>query len=136
MRAIFFALPLILFACSSAPERASEAPAEEKHAAAQTDNCLDNPDLAKNWGECNVKHTVYMAADSFAKCRKAAPKAKGSVVYFDLAIKSDGTVKNAKAKGGAGKLTKCLGGVMKKLQFAQPPAGKEVTITVPYQLEP
>ncbi len=132
-------LPLLLFACAApTPERATEAPAEEKHSAADTDRCLDNPELARTWGDCNVKHTVYLEADTFAKCRKTAPTAKGTV-NFQLRVKADGSVRSAKAlgeKGNKGKLVACLSRAMKKLQFAAPPKGKEPTITVPYLLEP
>jgi hypothetical protein len=130
-------LPVVLLAAcsSSTPDHESSAPISEKEAAAQTDSCLDNPDLSRSWGDCNVKHTVYLESAALAKCRKNAPHAKGSVV-FELRVKGDGHVKNAKvvSGGGNGKLVACLQNVMKQLQFASPPKGKEATITVPYQL--
>ena len=136
---IFLPLFALITACSSnqpAPERSESAPPEEKHAASQTDQCLDNPELSRSWGECNVKHTVYLASDQLEKCRKANPSAKGTV-NFDLRIKADGKVKSAKPEGGKhGKHTACVAKVLRKLQFASPPKGKEATISVPYQLEP
>ncbi|MGZ3658232.1 MAG: hypothetical protein ACXVB9_17980 [Bdellovibrionota bacterium] len=139
MRAsLIFFFALTLSACSSSettPERAAEAPdAGTKKAAAQTDQCLDNPDLSRAWGECNVKNTVFQASSQLEKCRAASPGAKGTV-DFELHVKANGTVKSAKAKGGKhGKHTACVARVLKKLKFASP--GKDATITVPYQLEP
>lgn len=140
MRALLLVPFLIFAACSSSPsttpERAESAAPEEKTAASQTDQCLDNPELAKSWGDCNVKSTVYLASGKLAKCRKASPDAKGTV-SFEVRIRPDGTVKSAKALGGKhGKHTACVARVLRKLRFAAPPKGKEAVITVPYQLEP
>jgi hypothetical protein len=141
MRAIILLAPLLLFACSGStppppPERAADANAADQAAAAQTEQCLDNPELAKTWGDCNVKSTVYLASEQLGKCRVASPKAKGTV-SFQLRIKPDGTVKSARALGGKhGKHTSCVARVFRKLKFAPPPQGKEAPITVPYQLEP
>jgi hypothetical protein len=138
MRALIL-LSLLLAGCSSSapaptPERADGAPSEEKKAASSTDACLDNPELAKSWGECNVKNTVFGAGPELEKCRKASPKAKGAV-SFELHIAPNGSVKRAKALGAHhGKHTSCVAKVLQKLQFAPP--GKDATITVPYQLEP
>ena len=138
-RILALCLPLVfLAACSSStPDRAVDSPAAEKAAASNTDKCLDNPDLSRTWGECNVKQALYSQSAAFAKCRKADPEAKG-IVNFELKVKADGHVKNAKAVNGEknGKLVACLARAMKKLQFAATPKGKDATITVPYQLEP
>jgi hypothetical protein len=138
MRAFAVLLPLFLLAaCSSsppAPEHADSANDSEQKAAARTDQCLDNPELAKSWGDCNVKNTVFSASAQLEKCRKAYPEAKGTV-SFELHVLPDGHVKSAKALGGHhGKHTTCVSRVFRKLQFA-PPA-KDAVITVPYQLEP
>lgn len=141
MRAILFLSALFLVACSSAtppptPERAADASAADQAAAAQTQQCLDNPELSKTWGDCNVKSTVYLASDELAKCRQASPAATGTV-SFELRIKPDGSVRSAKALGGKhGKHTACVARVFRKLRFAAPPQGKEARITVPYQLAP
>ena len=127
---------LLLAACSSTPERAEHSAPEEKKAASQTDQCLDNPDLARSWGDCNVKQTVFLASTDLAACRKASPAAKGTL-NLELRIKGDGFVKSAKAVSGPkGKLSACVAKVMKKLRFAPPPNGKTAKINVPYQLEP
>jgi hypothetical protein len=138
MRFLPLVMVLALTACSSSTERAPEAPLTEEQAAEQTDQCLDNPELARSWGDCNVKHTLFLEADALAACRKNAPKAKSGVLQFELQVKADGKVRSAKAKSKSKfpKLEKCLVGVMKKLQFAAPPSGKEPVITVPYQLAP
>lgn len=135
MRHLFLlALLATLTACSSSPETVSEeASAEER--SAHTDECLDNPELAKTWGDCNVKKTLFLESDALAKCRKANPKAKGTV-NFQLHVRKDGTVKSAKPVGGGGKHTFCVVKVLKGLKFAPPPGGKEPVITIPYQLEP
>ena len=140
MRALSLLLPLLfLAACSSSPatpDNAGPAASSDQQAADKTDQCLDNPELARAWGDCNVKNTVFQASGLLAKCRKANPNATGTV-SFELRIQPDGKVKSAKALGGKhGKLTACVSRVFRKLQFAQPPQGAEATITVPYQLEP
>jgi len=129
---------LALSACSSSTERASEAPLSEQEASVNTDACLDNPELSRSWGDCNVKHTLFLEADGLAACRKLAPKAKAGSLNFELQVKSDGKVRNAKArpKSKFPKLEACIVKVMKRLQFAAPPSGKEPVITVPFQLEP
>jgi hypothetical protein len=134
-----FFLAVLLTACSSSaptPERAAGAPDEEQQAAAHTDACLDNPELARRWGDCNVKHTVYLASADLEKCRGKSPGANGTV-SFELRVAGDGSVKSAKALGGAkGKHTACVAKAFRKLRFAPPPRGKAVTITVPYQSVP
>lgn len=137
MRILLAIAALALTACSSStPQRAETARPEEKHAAAQTDKCLDNPELAKAWGDCNVKSTVFQASADLEKCRAKAKNVKGSV-DFELRIRANGSVKHARVVNGRhGKLTNCVAKVFKKLQFAAPPQGKEATITVPFQLEP
>jgi TonB family protein len=140
MRRILACLPvLLLVACSSSeptPERAETAPPAEQQAAAKTDACLDNPDLARSWGECNVKQTVYLASDQLARCRSPKQHPKGTV-NLELKVKADGHVRSARVVNGRhGKITACVARVMKSLRFAPPPKGKEATITVPYQLEP
>lgn len=134
-----FVLPLLaLSACSSTPERAEDAAPTEQQAADNTDKCLDNPELAKSWGDCNVKHVLFDEAGSLASCRKLAPKAKAGALNFELQVKKDGSVKYARAKPSSKypKLEGCIVRVMKRLKFAAPPEGKEPVITVPYQLAP
>jgi outer membrane biosynthesis protein TonB len=135
----FYLLPfLALAACSSAPERATEAPQTEQQAADNTDKCLDNPELARTWGDCNVKHVLFDESGSLSSCRKLAPKAKSGALTFELQVKKDGSVKYARAKPSSKypKLEGCIVRVMKRLKFAAPPEGKEPMITVPYQLAP
>lgn len=136
MRLLLSASVFLLASCSSTPQRAKGSPDEEKHAAKETDECLDNPELAKSWGDCNVKHTLYLAAGPFAECRERHPLARGTV-SFELAVKGDGSVRNAKARDArqSPKLVRCLSGAMRKLRFAPPPGGREAKITVPYQLD-
>jgi hypothetical protein len=135
MRALAL-LAFLLTACSSntaAPDRAASAPPAEQKAAASTDQCLDNPELARSWGDCNVKSTVYGAEADLAKCRALAHHPKGEV-NFQLKIKADGSVRSAKVLNGRhGKLTNCVAKVFKKLKFASP--GKDVAVTVPFELE-
>lgn len=134
MRALFVLAVFALSACSSSEPKLDEGSSTEKQASAQTDKCLDNPLLAKEWGECNVKSTVFQASASLEKCRMANPGARGTVNY-EVKILANGHVKSVKPLGGQhGKHTVCVSRVFRKLQFAAP--GKDATITVPYQLEP
>lgn len=135
MRHLFAAALLVTFAaCSSSSETVPEGASPEERSA-HTDECLDNPELSKTWGDCNVKHTLFQKSAELAKCRKANPKARGTV-DFQLQLRPDGSVKTVKPLGGAGQHTYCVVRVMKKLKFAPPPSGKAPTITIPYQLEP
>ncbi len=139
MRYVLFLSLFALAACSSStPERAENASDTEQVAAENTNNCLDNPELARTWGDCNVKHTLFDAAAPLAACRKLAPKAKAGNLNFELQVIKGGKVKYAKAKSKSNypKLEACISKVLKGLKFAEPPTGKEPVITVPYQLEP
>ncbi len=135
MRHLFLALLLGSLAACSSSERSPDEPMTAEEAAAHTDECLDHPELSKTWGDCNVKHTLFEKSAALSRCRKASPKAKGTV-NFQLHVHSNGTVKSVKPLGGSGKHTYCVVKVMKGLRFAPPPAGKEPVITIPYQLEP
>jgi hypothetical protein len=129
MRALLFTSLFLFAACSSepsTPERADKASPEEQKAAAHTDECLDNPELAKSWGDCNVKSILYQASSKLEKCGKGA-----GTVNFELRVKADGTVKSAKALGQKGKHVSCLGHVLQGLKFARP--GNDVKITVPLE---
>jgi hypothetical protein len=139
MRFPFFMLPLLaLLSCSSSPERVADSPAPEKMAAISTDKCLDNPELSRTWNDCNVKHILFSEAASLAACRKLAPRAKAGALNFELQVKKDGHVKYARAnpRSKYPKLEGCIVRILKRLQFATPPLGKEPVIMVPYQLEP
>ena len=131
MRVLVLAFLLVGCASTDSDKSTSAPPQDESK---KTDQCLDNPNLAKEWGECNVKYTVFRASDALGKCRKASPAAKGTVSY-EVKIKADGHVKSVKrVTGPNNKHTTCVWRVFRHLQFAAP--GKEATITVPYQLEP
>jgi len=139
MRIAYLLLPLlILSSCSSSSDVESDASATEEQAANSTDKCLDNPELSRAWGDCNVKRTLFGEANALAACRKLAPKAKKGSLNFEVQVQKDGKVKNAVArpKSQYPKLEGCIVRVLKRLQFAAPPSGKEPVITVPYQLEP
>jgi len=134
MRALYLFALFAFSACSSSEPKLEEASSPEKQAASKTDKCLDNPELAKAWGECNVKNTVFEASEKLEKCRRANPGATGTVNY-EVKILSGGKVKSVKPMGGQhGKHTVCVSRVFRQLQFAAP--GKDATITIPYQLEP
>ncbi|HEY8278977.1 MAG TPA: hypothetical protein VIH99_05100 [Bdellovibrionota bacterium] len=138
MRLPIFLLTLtfsLLVACSSTPERASDAPAEEKHSASETDRCLDNPELAKGFGECNIKYTVFSSKDVLGSCHKLKGKGNGPYLVL-LKLRKDGSVKSTRAGNAAAKskLGACLQKEMKKLKFAAHPLGQEVDISIPYEL--
>jgi hypothetical protein len=136
MRALPFLAFILLASCSSSePKLNSDSSASgQSQASKLTDSCLDNPELAKAWGECNVKSTVFQASEKLEKCRLANLDASTTVNY-EIKILGNGKVKSVKPLGGRhGKHTNCVSRVFRKLQFAAP--GKESIITVPYQIEP
>jgi hypothetical protein len=126
-----FAL-LSLAACSTAPT----AQEQEEKAAEATDLCLANPAMAKTWGECNVKTTIFQRAEGIGQCQTKHGKAKGETLMLKIRLKQNGKVRNVWAEDGSAKnkpLEKCLSKEISRLQFAAPPKGVNPVIYFPFQ---
>jgi hypothetical protein len=123
---------LSLAACStttSTQERAEEA-------AEATDECLANPAMAKTWGECNVKTTIFQRAEEIGQCQAKHGKAKEGTLMLKIRLKPNGKVRNVLAEDGSAKnkpLEKCLTQEISRLQFAAPPKGVNPVIYFPFQ---
>jgi hypothetical protein len=132
MKKLFLLLPLFLIACSSAP---SESPEEETLAQA-TDECLANPKLAKSWGECNVKSTIYDRMDVIMGCQTKHGIGKRESIQFLIEVKPNGGVKKVSANKNENKnqlLEDCLKVEIGKMKFASPPKGVKPVINFPYR---
>lgn len=131
MRKLFFLALFALTACSTTPSEPSEAELAEA-----TDECLSNPKLARAWGECNVKSTIYQGSDGIARCQKAHAKANSETLMLKIRLKQDGKVNKVWAEEGTAKnkpLEGCLRKEISKLQFAAPPKGVDPVIYFPFQ---
>lgn len=131
-RALSLIALLSLAACSTTPSAEKEA----EQAAEATDECLANPAMAKSWGECNVKTTIFQRADGIGQCQSKHGKAKGETLMLKIRLKQNGKVKNVLAEDGSAKnkpLEKCLSQEISKLQFAAPPKGVNPVIYFPFQ---
>lgn len=133
------ALVLLATACSSTPMKSEEELIEEE-AAAATDACLKDPALARSWGECNVKRTIFDRMDQIGACQKkhgkpAKPGDVSGAMLLTIHLKQDGRVQNVKAEQSKNKpLEACLGKEISKLKFASPPKGVKPVIYFPYQM--
>lgn len=124
---------LSLAACSTAPSTEDRA---EEAAAEATDECLANPAMAKSWGECNVKTTIFQRAEGIGQCQAKHGKAKGETLMLKIRLKQNGKVRNVWAEDGSAKnkpLEKCLSQEISRLQFAAPPKGVNPVIYFPFQ---
>ena len=130
----FFA-PAFLFlamACSSTPTEQKT----EEQAAEATDRCLANPELAKEWGECNVKTSLFAQKEGIGKCQSQFSKNPSQTMMLKIRLKPDGSVRRVKAEEGGPKnrnLERCLSKVVEKIRFASPPKGVKPVIYFPTQ---
>jgi len=137
LRRFLFATVFALTACATSPEKPAEVDAAA--AAQATDTCLSNPALAEQWGECNVKHTIYGSRAAIAACQAKFAKASktGGVLMMKIRIKPDGFVKEVAADDSVypanKKLEACLAREIGKLRFAKPPKGVKPVVYYPYQ---
>jgi hypothetical protein len=123
---------LSLAACSSTPTIEEQ----EEKAAAATDECLANPAMAKTWGECNVKATIFQRAQGIGQCQTKHAKAKGETLMLKIRLRQNGKVRNVWAEEGSARnrpLEKCLSKEISRLQFATPPKGVNPVIYFPFQ---
>lgn len=123
---------LSLAACSSTPSAEDQA----EKAAEATDECLANPEMAKSWGECNVKTTIFQRAGGIGQCQAKHGKAKGETLMLKISLKKSGKVSKVWAEDGTARnkpLESCLSKEISSLQFATPPKGVKPVIYFPFQ---
>jgi len=134
MKFVSLSLLLLLSACSSAPEVTEEENAA-KAAAEATEQCFANPELAKAWGECNVKKTIYGRMEGIGACQMKHGQ-NNAAMMLKISVRPNGRVKEVRAEDGAAKnrpLEKCLAAEISRLHFAAPPEGVKPVIYFPYQ---
>ena len=127
---------LFLAACASQPS------VEEQEAAAAkaTDECLADSALAREWGECNVKRTIYARMAAIGECQRKFHKGSrpGDTLMLKIRVRPNGRVKDVRADENVRPVNKplesCLSKEIGKLQFAAPPQGVKPIIYFPYQL--
>lgn len=131
MKKILSAFLLCIFAsCASSPPTEEELAQEKAQA---TNECLSNPEMARTWGECNVKATIFSRKEEIAKCQAKHSKASQTMM-LKISLQPSGKVKGVKAENGSAKnrrLENCLKQAMRNLQFAAPPSGATPTIMFP-----
>lgn len=129
MKFLLVGLSLLLFSCAgSKPE--SE---EETVPGIGAEACLEKPELAKAWGECNVKKTIYDRRVQIASCVKENKGKKESVL--NLKLQPDGKVKEVEFEESAKykRAVPCLKKEFSKLKFAAPPKGVNPVIMYPME---
>jgi hypothetical protein len=132
IRTLSFLALLSLAACSTTPSAEEQA----EQAAQATDECLANPGLAKGWGECNVKSTIFQRAEGIGQCQAKHSKAKGETVMLKIRLKPNGKVRKVWADEGTARnkpLEACLAKEISGLQFSAPPKGVNPVIYFPFQ---
>jgi hypothetical protein len=136
MRILSLSLLLLLSACTTTPS-GTEEEVDAQIAAEATDHCLANPELAKAWGECNVKKTIFSRMDAIGQCQMKHSKADSKdAMMLKIRLRPNGRVKDVRAEEGKAKnrgLEKCLSSVISKLKFAAPPKGVSPVIYFPFQ---
>lgn len=133
-------LLLILAACSGTQDEIltdSEAEAEAR----ATQECLENPELSREWGECNVKKTIYNRMPRIRNCYQKQASAKydfrGDLI-LKIRVFPSGKVREVKVEEGSLKnkmLSSCLVREISRLRFAKPPKGINPVIYFPFTLE-
>lgn len=127
---------LFLAACASQPSVQEQ----EEAAAKATDECLADSALAKEWGECNVKRTIYDRMEAIGACQRKFQKgsAKGDTLMLKIRVRPNGSVRDVRADENVRPVNKpleaCLAKEIGKLKFAAPPKGVKPIIYFPYQI--
>ena len=122
----------LLAACASSPSREQQ----DAKLAESTDQCLADPNLAKVWGECNVKSVIYQRSDGIAQCQSKFAQSQGGTLMLKIRLKPNGKVRRVWPENGTARnknLEKCLSTEIAKLQFAAPPKGVDPVIYFPFQ---
>jgi len=130
MKTLFTVLLVFtLVSCASAPTEEEIAQEQPK----STNECLSNLEMAKEWGECNVKTTIFSRKKAISQCQAKHAK-PNQTMMLKITLQPSGRVKNVRAETGSAKnrrLETCLRQAMGKLQFAVPPTGANPTIMFP-----
>lgn len=121
-RTLYLILALGIIGCAGSPTDDEEVGAE---------TCLENPALAKKWGECNVKKTIYDRRKKLDACVKYTKQPQESILKIKLF--ANGKVQNVVFEDSLGekKSAKCLKREFLKMKFAPPPSGVNPTIMYP-----
>jgi len=135
MRLSIFLAAIFFSACASLPPNADD---EAQALAEATDECLASPELAKRWGECNVKQTIFESSAAIRNCQMKHLKkaASGETLMLRIRVLPTGKVQDVKAEGAGPKnrsLEKCLSTQIAKLRFAAPPKGVNPVVYFPFE---
>ncbi|MGZ3694861.1 MAG: hypothetical protein ACXWQO_11840 [Bdellovibrionota bacterium] len=136
MRSLSLALIsfFILTACSGSAPQKEEAPAEPT-----TDACLADSNLAAEWGECNVKKTIFENMNGLRACqtKHVATASAGTTMMLKIKLRPNGKVQHVRPEAGGVRnrpLEGCLSKVFAKVKFAAPPQGVKPVIYFPLSL--
>ncbi len=129
--ALLFLSFLLISCASSSPEVE-----DSERLAEATDSCLADPQLAKAWGDCNVKTTIYDRMDVIMACQTQHGSGKRDSIQFEIEVNAKGGVKKVGATNNLNKnlpLESCLKKEIEKMKFAAPPKGVKPVIQFPYR---
>lgn len=132
------ALALLIFvACSS--QKDNILTHEEQDAnTAKTKNCLEHPELAAAWGECNVRKVIYEKVPKIRACyekEKDKNYDKSGDLLLKIHVRSNGRVRDVQIAEGSLKNKMIAGCLLKELQkarFARPPVNLQPVIYFPF----
>ncbi|MCO5143692.1 MAG: hypothetical protein M9962_11435 [Oligoflexia bacterium] len=102
---------------------------EQKH----TDECLENPELAQEWGSCNVKSVIYKRLNQFERC--LGKKRGNTRLLIEMQLYQNGNVRGVKVLEGkfsSKAEERCMRAQLMRLRFAKPPKGQQPVITLPF----
>lgn len=124
---------LLLTSCSGSETRQEEA------AAASTDACLADSNLSQEWGECNVKRTIYDNLEKLRSCqdKHVTKSSAGTTMMLKISLRNNGKVKNVRPEQGSVRnrpLESCLSKAFARVKFAAPPQGVKPVIYFPLAL--
>jgi hypothetical protein len=125
-------LTLTLLTACAGPETREEAPP----APTSTDACLANPALASEWGECNVKTTIYDNMEKLRSCQSKGTTG-GATLMLKIQVTANGHVRRVRPESGGPRnraLETCLKQALATVKFAPPPKGVKPVIYFPLQM--
>lgn len=134
MRLPVFLLSLtlaMLTACSAPETKEEAAPADNS-----TDACLANPARAMEWGECNVKKTIYDNMSKLQACQSKGTTG-GAALMLKIQVTPTGHVRRVRPESGGPRnrpLESCLKQAFASVRFAAPPKGVKPVIYFPLQM--
>jgi hypothetical protein len=125
---------LIFTACAGKKTDNTEATAEPS-----TDACLANSNLAAEWGECNVKRTIFDNMEALRSCQSkhVASSSNGATMMLKISLLASGKVKKVRPEAGGIRnrpLESCLSKAFANVKFAAPPLGVKPIIYFPLAL--